>query len=97
METKERNLFDTEIFSADPSRQKIEWRKKAWSIPDLRGSKHDWFTLTRELLKLVENGQAVELDSYPQINSISNLQTWRTYAAFLKGMGLVRIRPVYCL
>lgn len=28
METKERNLFDTEIFSADPSRQKIEWRKK---------------------------------------------------------------------
>lgn len=90
METKERNLFDTEIFSADPSRQKIEWRKKAWSIPDLRGSKHDWFTLTRELLKLVENGQAVELDSYPQINSISNLQTWRTYAAFLKGMGLVR-------
>ena len=90
METKERNLFDTEIFSADPSRQKIEWRKNAWSIPDLRGSKHDWFTLTRELLKLVENGQAVELDSYPQINSISNLQTWRTYAAFLKGMGLVR-------
>lgn len=63
---------------------------KAWSIPDLRGSKHDWFILTRELLKLVENGQAVELDSYPQINSISNLQTWRTYAAFLKGMGLVR-------
>lgn len=90
METKERSLFDTEIFSADPSRQKIEWRKKAWSIPDLRGSKHDWFSLTRELLKLVENGQAVELDSYPQINSISNLQTWRTYAAFLKRMGLVR-------
>ena len=90
METNKRSLFDTEIFSADPSRQKIEWRKKAWSIPDLRGSKHDWFTLTRELLKLVENGQAVELDSYPQINSISNLQTWRTYAAFLKGMGLVR-------
>ena len=23
METKERNLFDTEIFSADPSRQKL--------------------------------------------------------------------------
>lgn len=90
METKERNLFDAEIFSADPSRQRIEWRKKAWSIPDIRGSKHDWFALTRELLKLVEDGQAVELDSYPQINSISNLQTWRTYAAFLKGMGLAR-------
>lgn len=90
MENKERNLFDTEIFSADPSRQKIEWRKKAWSIPDLRGSKHDWFKLVRELLKLAENGQAVELDSYPHISCISNLETWRSYAAFLKGMGLVK-------
>ena len=90
MESKAKKLFDTTIFSADLSRKKIEWRKKAWSIPDLRGSKHSWFTLTKDLLKLVENGQAVELDSYPQINSISNLQTWRTYATFLKGMGLVR-------
>ena len=90
MEAKGKDLFDTEMFSADPIRQKIEWRKKAWSIPDLRGSKHDWLTLTKELLKLVEDGQAVELDSCPQINSISNLQTWRTYAAFLKGMGLVK-------
>ena len=81
METKERNLFDAGIFSADMSRQKTEWRKKAWSIPDLRGSKHDWFTLTRDLLKLVENGQAVELDSYPQISFISNLQTCLLYTS----------------
>lgn len=90
METKEKSMFDTEIFLDDLNRQKIEWRKKAWSIPDLRGSKYDWFALTRELLNLVENGQAVELDSYPQISSISNLQTWRTYASFLKGLGLVK-------
>ncbi len=98
MEAKERSLFDTEIFSANPDRQKIEWRRKSWSIPDLRGSKHEWFQLTKELLLLVENGQAVELDSCPQISCVSNLQTWRTYAAFLKGMGLVKNQAgVLCL
>ena len=92
MEDKDKSLFDAEVFSADAGRQRIEWRRKAWSIPDLRGSKQDWFVLTKGLLELVESGQAAEPDSCPQIDSLSDLQTWRTYAAFLKGMGLAKSR-----
>ena len=46
-------IFDTEAFSSDHSLEKAEWRRKAWSIPDLRGGKRDWFALTLELLTLV--------------------------------------------
>ena len=92
MEDKDKSLFDAEVFSADAGRQRIEWRRKAWSIPDLRGSKQNWFVLTKGLLELVESGQAAEPDSCPQIDSLSDLQTWRTYAAFLKGMGLAKSR-----
>ena len=81
-------IFDTEAFSSDHSLEKAEWRRKAWSIPDLRGGKRDWFALTLELLTLVGDGQAAELDSYPQVSSVPNVQTWRVYAPFLKGMGL---------
>ncbi len=98
MKNKEQNIFDSEFFSTDLDSQKIEWRKKAWSIPDLRGSKHEWFLLTKELVELVASGQAVELDSSPNISCIANPQTWRTYSAFLKGMGLVKNRAgVLCL
>lgn len=72
----------------DIQRQRVEWRRKGWTIPDLRGGKQSWYSLVNELVELVANGQASDLDIIPSIESISNPQPWRSYAPFLKGVGL---------
>lgn len=77
------------IVAVDIQRQRIEWRKKGWSIPDLRGGKQIWFSLVKELVKLVGDGQANDLDAFPDIHEISQPQPWRSYTPFLKGVGLV--------
>ena len=74
----------------DIQKQKNEWRKKGWSIPDIRGGKQIWYTLVKKLVELVDLGQAYDLDSVPDIYEITQPQSWRTYAAFLKGVGFVR-------
>lgn len=33
------------LTTADIQKQKSEWRKKGWSIPDLRGGKQVWSNL----------------------------------------------------
>lgn len=75
--------------SIDIQKQKNEWRKKGWSIPDIRGSKQIWYALVKKLVKLVEEGQANDLDSLPDIGDLAQPQSWRAYAAFLKSVGLV--------
>ncbi|MBY7142538.1 hypothetical protein KFZ56_05480 [Virgibacillus sp. NKC19-3] len=84
------NALEVEINNAEEiQRQRMEWRRKSWTIPDLRGGKHTWFSLVVNLVKLVESGQA-ELDVHPpNIHGVSNPQSWRIYASFLKGLGLV--------
>ncbi|MDE5778100.1 MAG: restriction endonuclease [Lachnospiraceae bacterium] len=74
----------------DIQKQKNEWRKKSWSIPDIRGGKQIWYALVKKLVELVDLGQAYDLDSFPDIYEITQPQSWRTYATFLKGVGLVR-------
>lgn len=85
------NTIDkSNISSLDIQRQKSEWRRKSWSIPDIRGGKHIWFALVKKLVELVDAGQAYDLASLPDIYEITQPQSWRTYAPFLKGVGLVR-------
>lgn len=74
--------------SADFQRQKNEWRKKGWSIPDMRGKKQEWFSVVTQLVELISNNQANDMDATPLLDSVSNPSTWREYAPFLKGMGL---------
>ena len=76
------------IATTDIQRQRIEWRRKGWSIPDLRGGKQIWFSLVKELVRLIGDGQANDLDTFPNIHKISQPQPWRSYAPFLKGIGL---------
>lgn len=80
------------MFIEDLQQQKIEWRKKGWAIPDIRGSKQDWYYLIKELIRLVADNLATDLDSHPDINGVSETYTWRSYASFLKSMGLVSNR-----
>ena len=35
----------------DIQKQKSEWKRKNWSIPELRGSKQDWYTIIQKLLE----------------------------------------------
>ena len=75
-----------------------EWRRKSWSIPDLRGGKTNWFILVKNLIILVGENKANNLDTVPIIPEIEYVQTWRTYLPFLKGMGLVSNQAgVLCL
>lgn len=69
--------------------QKTEWKKKGWSIPDLRGGKQAWFSIVTGLVKLIGEGQINDLDACPQISGVKSPQSWRTYSPFLKGLGLV--------
>lgn len=78
----------SEFDPADFQRQKNEWRKKSWSIPDMRGKKQEWFSAVTQLVELISNNQANDMDAIPSLGGISDPSTWRTYAPFLKGMGL---------
>ena len=85
----EQQIKDEKVNVVDVQTQKNEWRRKGWTIPDFRGSKQEWFAVAQELIKLVSENQANDLDAIPQLDSTSNPQTWRTYTGFLKGIGLV--------
>lgn len=72
----------------DVQKQKSEWRKKGWSIPDLRGGKQVWYELVKNLVKLLQSGEKCDLNAVPFTDDLVNTQTWRVYAPFLKGLGL---------
>lgn len=76
------------VMAMDIQRQKSEWRKKGWSIPDLRGGKQVWYELVEKLVVLIKCGEAYDLDATPDIGALAEAQTWRMYAPFLKGVGL---------
>lgn len=73
----------------DVQKQKSEWRKKGWSIPDLRGGKQIWYELVQKLVKLLQSCEKCDLNTVPIMGDSVNAQTWRVYAPFLKGIGLV--------
>lgn len=73
----------------DIQQQKREWKRKGWSIPELRGSKNEWYNIVRELLELLMKGSVVDLNECPSLKSTENAYPWRVYAPFLKGVGFV--------
>lgn len=79
----------SDVLVADVQKQKSEWRKKEWSIPDLRGGKQIWYELVKKLVKVLQTGEKCDLNAVPFTGDLVNSQTWRVYAPFLKGMGLV--------
>ncbi|MDO4177426.1 MAG: restriction endonuclease [Bacillota bacterium] len=69
--------------------QKYEWRKKDWVIPDLKGGKQNWFNLVKSLVLIIGDSQINDMNAVPEIPDYPNPQSWRSYIAFLKRMGLV--------
>ena len=72
--------------------QKSELRKKSWSIPDLLGGKQEYFSLIKQLVELLRLGEAIDIDTCPELQGISTPKPWREYAPFLKSLGLVSNR-----
>lgn len=77
---------------SDLQKQKAEWKRKGWSIPELRGGKQEWFHLIAELVQLIGNSSVKDLSLCPDLKTIRADYPWRTYAPFLKGIGLVSNR-----
>ena len=68
---------------------KSMWRKKSWSIPDLLGSKSEYTKIVVELIKQIACENANSMDDIPKIEGVTECRTWREYAPFLKGLGIV--------
>ena len=67
-------------------------------VVELSGGKTNWFILVKNLIMLVGENRANDLDTIPSIPEINQLQSWRTYMPFLKGVGLVSNQAgVLCL
>ncbi len=77
---------------SDFLQQKAEWKRKGWSIPELRGKKQEWFRLVVELVQSIGNDSIRDLSFPPDLKSMKADYPWRTYAPFLKGVGLVSNR-----
>ena len=56
----------------DIQKQKAEWKRKGWSIPELRGGKQDWFALVVELICLIEKSSIADLSLSPMLSSTDN-------------------------
>lgn len=78
-----------EMSKIDIQEKKNEWRRKGWSIPDLKGGKKNWFILSKALITLVSQNKANDLNAKPVITEVSEIETWRNYLPFLKGLSLV--------
>lgn len=76
----------------DIQKQRSEWKKKGWSIPELRGGKQEWFNIVVELIQLIGATSITDISASPVLNSIDTSYPWRTYAPFLKGVGLISNR-----
>ena len=70
-------------------RQRSEWKRKGWSIPELRGRKQDWFSIVIELVEILHKNSVADLSLAPDLSFSGTTYSWRIYAPFLKGLGLV--------
>ena len=67
---------------SDIQQQKAEWKRKGWSIPELRGGKQEWFNLVEELVQLIGSGSVGDLSLCPDLKTVKASYPWRTYAPF---------------
>ena len=74
----------------DYQKQIKEWRKKGWSIPDLRGSKQDYYFLVCGVSTYIEKEGSCDINEIPVVEGLSALQPIKEYLPFLRGVGLLR-------
>lgn len=44
----------------DIQKQRGEWKRKAWAIPEFRGKKQDWFAIVVELVLLLDRDSVAD-------------------------------------
>ena len=80
------------MIMTDVNQQRTEWKRKGWSIPELRGGKQNWFQIVVELLQLIATNSISDLSTAPILHVEYTSYPWRMYIPFLKGIGLVKNR-----
>lgn len=72
--------------------QRSKWMRQAASAPNLLCGKDEMFPLTLELLRMIDNGEAVDFDALPALSNGKSSKPWRQYAHALVPIGLVQNR-----
>ncbi|TXK35132.1 restriction endonuclease [Nonomuraea sp. C10] len=72
--------------------QRNKWMLQVSSVPNLLCGKDEMFPLTLELVRMIGNGEAVDLDAHPMLSSVESSRSWRQYSYVLRQMGLVQNR-----
>ncbi|MES9604592.1 restriction endonuclease [Actinomadura sp. NPDC000929] len=72
--------------------QRARWLRQAASAPNLHAGKREMFSRTLELLQLIANGTATDLEVRPHLSSGEYSLTWRKIAGVLRSMGLIENR-----
>lgn len=72
--------------------QRNKWMQQASSVPNLLCGKDEMFPLTLELVRMIGNGEVVDLDARPLLSSVESPKPWRQYSYALGQMGLVQNR-----
>lgn len=69
--------------------QVTEWKRKTWSIPELRGKKQIWYQLIKELVGLIGENVVDDLSAVPELSFSTGQWCWKDYVPFLRGVGLI--------
>ncbi|NCB93389.1 MAG: hypothetical protein EOM40_12655 [Clostridia bacterium] len=69
-------------------KQKSEWKRKGWSIPEFRGKKQDWFSIALELVEILNNNSVADLSSSPNLSASDTIYPWRVYKIDAFGVGM---------
>ncbi|MER6028547.1 restriction endonuclease [Streptomyces sp. NPDC001851] len=72
--------------------QRNKWMQQASSAPNLLCGKDEILPLTLELVRMIDNGEAVDLDAHPILSSVESPRSWRQYSYALRQMGLIQNR-----
>lgn len=78
--------------ATDLAIQRNKWMRQAASAPNLQCGKDEMFPLTLELLRIIDNGEAVDSNARPTLSNVESSKPWRQYAYALTSMGLVQNR-----
>lgn len=70
--------------------QRSKWMGQASSAPNLQCGKDQMLPLTLDLVRMISDAQAVDVDACPALSNVESMRTWRQYANALRPMGLVQ-------
>ena len=79
----------------DYQKERTEWRRKGWSIPDLRGGKQSYYSIVLGALSYVDSHNSCGFDDDITLPELNSNQKMKAVFPFLKGVGLLKKRKEF--